>query len=374
MKISEMLVREDFYSILKATLNRNRNLLGFLDGPIEINERGKDCVLFVNPQLNAIMASHPSREVVNFLRKEYNVKGSLWRRWSVKFYLFFATLFVRFFSETGISILYGKDIKNILIYPCNKKIRLFDFSKGIVFIVLKENFPDTYIERDIKFREENYNNFILPILNAQKGSYTERIIQGRSLARINDVFYVEQSKRKALELIMSLTTNNDNVCVKDYIESLSRECCQLLNRKPSFLNAHVVQHVFECLAEVNAAERCQLVISHGDLQLGNIWIDDENGQLIIIDWETVKKRSRFYDYVTLYLNIRQSVDIQNIYDMILRDEGLKSNLCQCSIETVARIVLAEELVYQTEELISFPQDIGINKYTYILNEYTKLKL
>ena len=134
MKISEMLVREDFYSILKATLNRNRNLLGFLDGPIEINERGKDCVLFVNPQLNAIMASHPSREVVNFLRKEYNVKGSLWRRWSVKFYLFFATLFVRFFSETGISILYGKDIKNILIYPCNKKIRLFDFSKGIVFL------------------------------------------------------------------------------------------------------------------------------------------------------------------------------------------------------------------------------------------------
>lgn len=60
--------------------------------------------------------------------------------------------------------------------------------------------------------------------------------------------------------------------------------------------------------------------------------------------------------------------------MILRDEGLKSNLCQCSIETVARIVLAEELVYQTEELISFPQDIGINKYTYILNKYTKLKL
>ena len=46
----------------------------------------------------------------------------------------------------------------------------------------------------------------------------------------------------------------------------------------------------------------------------------------------------------------------------------------CSPESVAKIVMAEELAYQTEELISFPGEIGIKDYYKVIETFKTLRI
>ena len=51
--------------------------------------------------------------------------------------------------------------------------------------------------------------------------------------------------------------------------------------------------------------RVSIAMTHGDLQTGNIYIDEENDKAYIIDWETVKKRSIWYDAATVMCSTRR---------------------------------------------------------------------
>lgn len=377
MKISEMLEREDFYSILQSTLETYSLPLGFTPKALEVRSNKKDCSLFVNPKLNAIMPEHPSQAVVEYLQTEYRVGGSWQRRMAVKGYLWLATHFVKRFSQKGIQLKYNYDIRNLLIYPCNKKIRVFDFGRGIVYTVLKEGFPDNYILREVAFRqrEAKTNNFIPNIKGAGNGFYAEEIIHGRPLARINDNDFVENKKRKAYQLILSLTAKIETINSKEYINRLADECDKLLHEKSlSTIERKQMQAVFDLLANEAVSEDVPLVVSHGDLQPGNIWIEDKDEKIIIIDWETVKSRSPFYDLAALHLDMRRKKTPQSLYDRIIQNYSLFDTNNSYSVKTIGAIVLAEELAYQTEELSSFPGTIGIKEYKQIVEQFSHLKL
>ena len=372
MKISAMLEREDFYSILKKTLIKYSTQLGISSDKVKILTNKKDCVLYVNPQLNAIMAASTNPAVKNFLKTEYNVNGGVFKRMAVKVYLWAATSFVKFFSQKGIQLSYDRDMKDLLIYPCNKKIRLFDFGQGIVYTILKDGFPDLYIKREIAFRQIEANEFVPSIHESGNGYYSERIINGRPLARINDTYFVETCKRKAYGLILSLTKKNEAIETNEYISRLANECNKLLIQKCEYTNRDAVCGIFEYLKKECLNTKIPIVISHGDLQPGNIWIDDEHNKLIIIDWETVKQRSIFYDFAALYLDMRKGISIQQLYEKILNGSPMLSY--EYPTKVIAIIILAEELVYQTEELASFPKGIGTKEYKQIIDQYTHLRL
>ena len=116
------------------------------------------------------------------------------------------------------------------------------------------------------------------------------------------------------------------------------------------------------------------MLSHGDFQSGNIWIDDTNDQLVIIDWETVKKRSPFYDLAALFLDMRKDKNFQSLYDSILSGKCAVMKEYGNSAKCIGTIVLAEELAYQTEELSSFPGNIGVKEYRQIIEQYIHLNL
>ena len=116
MKISYMLKRESFYEINEKTLG------AFYEGQEKLKK------LYVYPELNAIVTARPSKKVKEYLYTEYRVSGSLLRRIAVRFY---ATLMLnsggllaskRFARKTSAD-------KDTLIYPCNKKYRIFIFEK-----------------------------------------------------------------------------------------------------------------------------------------------------------------------------------------------------------------------------------------------------
>lgn len=374
MKISAMLEREDFYSILQETLRTYSTKLGFNPNPVvtECSENG--CALYVNPRLNAILPMHPSQAIITYLQTEYHVGGSWTRRMAVNGYLWLATHFVKQCSQRGIQIKYGYDINNLLIYPCNKKIRIFDFGRNIVYTVLKQGFPDNYLQREIEFRQREANDFIPGIIEAGNGFYSERIIQGRPLARINDWNFVENKKNEAYKLILSLTLKAETVNAKEYLKLLATNCEERLQTKHLTIERKQVQAVFDLLINETPAEEIPIVLSHGDFQSGNIWIDDTNDQLVIIDWETVKKRSPFYDLATLFLDMRKDKNFQRLYDNILSGKCVAMREYGNSAKCIGTIVLAEELAYQTEELSSFPSNIGVKEYRQIIEQYIHLNL
>jgi len=376
MKISEMLEREDFYTILEQTLSNHRHVIHATDAPIKVVPVGVGCSMFVNSRLNAILSIHPSKAVKDYLKTEYNVSGSLQRRLAVKGYLWTSINFINKFAHKGIEVQFDKGANqdDILIYPCNKKIRLFDFNKGIVYSMLKFNFPSLYIDREIEFRLTHKESFIPQIEKTGNDYYSEKIINGVPLARINDLSFAESCKEKAYKLLMQLTKTDEIVNAQQYINSLKWNCLDQLKRKKIFLDSSIIDCIYDSLLTVEPTEQISLVISHGDLQPGNIWWDEDRKQIVIIDWETVKKRSRFYDHAALYYNLRREGTKQQVIERIKNSSHIASYTPQCSPISIAKIVMAEELAYQTEELISFPGEIGIKEYNQVIEQFKTLKI
>lgn len=363
-----MLQRENFYSILPDTLIRYADFLGIKPGSVSVVGKGEKADLYVNEKLNAIITSKPSKQVKDYLRTEYTVAGSPLRKMAVAAYLTAALTFVKSNAQRGLKVGLREKADDILIYPCNKKIRLFDFSSGVVYTVLKESFPDIYIKRETEFRLKMDVSFVPKITHSGQGCYSETIINnGRPLARIKDAEFVEEKKRKSLKLLTSLTKQPRKIDARTYVAELKERCLKMLATKKGFVESDKVATIFDRLIEKTLECDIELVISHGDFQPGNIWID-ENGKTVIIDWETVKERTPFYDYAALYCSLRNHGGLNNFCERV-RANSYLSTIEGCSVDTVLALILAEELEYQTEELISFPETMGLKMYMNKINEF-----
>lgn len=371
-----MLLREDFYSILENTLSDNKAVIGATGRGVKVGNVNRNSTLYANARLNAIMSANPLPSVVDYLKTEYNVSGSFKRRLMVRSYLFAATHFVKSFAGKGVEIDFDKDvdIDEILIYPCNKKIRLFDFGKGVVYTMLKKGFPSLYIDRETAFRLKHKEPFIPQIEQSEQGFYSEKIINGKPLARINDTGLVEKYKKEAFELLISLTKTDEKIDATEYILRLKDECLQQLRQKPVFNDTESIAELFDSFLPSEKGEIVYLVVSHGDFQPGNIWLDNDKNKIVIIDWETVKKRTRFYDHSALYYNLRREGTKQQVVDSIMNSSHIKCFSPLCSSRTVAKVVMAEELAYQVEELISFPEVIGIKEFKHQIEQMKSLKI
>lgn len=116
MKISEMLKRENFYEINRKTLSSF-----YADG----TETTK---LYIYPKLNAIVSQKPSSNVKGYLLCEYSVRSNIFKKIIVLMYVNLCMLSRGILSDRAIEVR-GKINNDILIYPCNKKYRIFDFKK-----------------------------------------------------------------------------------------------------------------------------------------------------------------------------------------------------------------------------------------------------
>ena len=99
-------------------------------------------------------------------------------------------------------------------------------------------------------------------------------------------------------------------------------------------------------------EKIPVGLSHGDLQAGNIWVENETDKLYIIDWESWKNRSTWYDRALLYEGLR-------------RTDGLeKYSVCRDLIHTT---VLMEDIIFRMTELTTLPLDYGCAEFTAYIN-------
>ena len=338
MKISFMLKREDFYKI-------NENTLGKYYQNAKSKKR-----LYIYPELNAIVTARPSKAVRDYLYTEFRVNGSPLKRLLVRVYA------GALLNSSG--LLASKSLKirtaahaDTLIYPCNKKYRVFDFRKNQVSVFGKDGFPTDDLQREIAFRTRHTADFIPGLLTHDACGYTEVIIDGCPVARSG-------ARMKGLcDRAFSVWS--------DYVRRFTRsvpgaEYGQMLLRRIRELEDHAVKlgkqvdHallyavVDDCL-NVMCGDPAQIPISlsHGDLQPGNIWVENGTDKLYIIDWESWQERSVWYDRAVLYENLRTKDGITRY----VKNRDL-----------IHATVLLEDVLFRLTELTSLPLDYGCREF------------
>ena len=137
-----------------------------------------------------------------------------------------------------------------------------------------------------------------------------------------------------------------------YIEQLEKKIhtCASLKCKDFVLLNSVVEKLGDVARNNNPIE---VGFSHGDLQAGNIWVDDNNN-LFIIDWESWSVRSIWYDQAVLFEKLRPG--------------SIKSYLYSSSPNSQKAIVLLEDIVFHLNELNSLPDNFGEKSFYQYVDE------
>jgi thiamine kinase-like enzyme len=371
MKIDDMINKEDFYEILLLTLNSYYDDLIFSTEKESVQTKFLN-ELYVYEKINAIIHSKPSKEILSFLKKEYDIRGSILKKVLVNIYLKFKLHSNGYFAEKKVfyfSLNNHTDFKNILIYPCNKKIRIFNFSNRIVNVVTKYGYPNSAIEKEINFRLDNLNDHIIPIESYGENWYSERIIDGKPLARIKNLEEYNKFKVAAHNILLSISKKHNK---KNDIESYFIKLENQINiniDKIKFFNENISKNVIKLLEIIRRNIDLKdfqiiLTLSHGDLHAGNIWIENSTNKILIIDWETVEVRSEWYDLFVLHGGFRETNGIEKMINSIRRNNisYFLQSFSLNAIERIMYIVLMEEIAFRLNDILSSPPDINLKEF------------
>ena len=338
MKISYMLKREDFYAINEHTLKT-----------VYRNSK-KEKRLYIYPELNTIVVARPSKAVRRYLYTEFRVNGSSLRRLLIRLYVGVLLNSCGILAAKSIKLNTDAD-ENTLIYPCNKKYRVFDFDKEQVSVVAKDGFPRDGLFNEISFRTQNTADFIPGLISCDESGYVERIIDGLPVARAGA--RTDELVDRAFSLWNDyIAPHTIIIPAVDWAMKLQKETADLLKRVEAMgkmVNTEALQAVLERLSRVlcSSEDDVPVSLSHGDLQPGNIWVENGTDKLYIIDWESCAQRSVWYDRAALYEGLR-------------REDGLQRYVRNHSL--IHATVLLEDVVYRLAELVSLPYNYGCKEF------------
>ncbi len=359
MKISEMIRREDFYTI------NQRTLASYFGKSYNVRK------LYIYPYLNIIITKHPSKFVKSYVYTEYRINGPILRRILVQFYVMLAINSGGIMATQTVLVPYERFNNDMMIYPCNKRYRIFNFSSDVVDVIAKDGFPCEPIHREIIFRKKQRLSFMLPILEEFVMGYRERIIHGTPLARLRNKEYVQKRDEawKTWSEYVARTIHLE--CIGNYIDILMariEQNIQPLRRDKPNVKTYLL---FECakrlisLIKPYDKETIQVGLSHGDFHPGNIWIENRTGRIYIIDWESSGERSVWYDYAALYEGLRDVNGPINIFKASrlrrLHSYGLMMPIWS------RYIVIFEELLFRIDELFDFPDEMGTDNFNKFLS-------
>lgn len=347
MKISDMMLREDFYKVNEETLASY------------YHDTDASTKLFVYPRINAIITRNPGKKVRRYLYTEYSIRGYFLKRWLIYLYLFLMFHSGGVFANRRISV-QGQVENNDLIYPCNRKYRIFHFERNEVAVIVKAGFLAGTLQREILFRENHLEGYVLPVIEKGDRYYVERIIDGIPLARIQNNY--EKYLEEVLLLIRQFNARERTVrTVKEYAEELQEKITYNLNAIAQYLSPEDKEKIVCILKDMQRTlkknTKIELGLSHGDLQPGNIWVERENNKIYIIDWESWNIRSVWYDKVVLLCNIRNGDGIRQ-----LLNGKYKRIFPDVDYEQMKVVVAAEDLLYKVEEVSGLPEGCGIRQF------------
>ena len=368
MRLDLLLKREDFAKTFEISFARYLFEVFNISATVNWRNSTKDSnFLLVNHKLNVIYSKNIDRAKLKLIVSEYEYNPNLVRRFLQKIYikLSISTYFEHLFAKTIVSVSpWIESFDEVCIVPGNQSIRIINLETLTARVILKEGFSSQSIRNEIYLRQK-YKFLPIPkLLNVDTQSLWFEELQVSALPfnridnqTIKDKILIDV-KRNLLKLYSETTIKID---IKNYVKSLYETCDNFITKLPEIytkFDKKEIRDIFILLNETvkNFPDRTiDLVQSHGDLQLGNILVGNNNSELYLIDWEYTEKRSIFYDSLVLATDCRKPKGLAKRIKTILDGADLSWNWCiktdgfrlsKCELA----IFLIEDLIVRLSEL------------------------
>lgn len=383
MGFQALLVREDYYGILKNTLQRYYNQR-YGEG-IEVGYEPKEgaAELLMNPRLGMIFEPFPPRVMRNYIYRSYDIRGNMVKNLAAKAFVFVSTHTRSLFTMPRKLYIYPSTLvkKETMIAYLNRSIRIFDFKEGTTVSIQKESFTLKFFQNQLQYRIKNKYDYIPSITAYGDDWFEERILEGKSLARETDSAKYDEGAKITLSNIIALakvTTKLKNT--KEYVENTVKTCNSLLSKAKDVKGITTFDSAMAYLKRLfvvlsDAPTTIPLADSHGDLQAGNVWL--ERGKAWIIDWETYAKRSIWFDTTTLLFGTRYYGGIKKLVgslnDDALKQTMLKGQHCDWDVRQMIAIFLLEDLLFYLEDMMELPEQGGKDSFDIYMNELTEIE-
>lgn len=382
MTISDLQRREDFYDINNKTLEKYFSEINRLSHRVRIcghnfTYSANKSYFFVYPKINAIVTKYNSEEVRKYIFKEFSNNPNLLKRFAIYLYTRLLLKSRGTFSDKCISIEPKiKDENSLLIFPGNKKIKIFNFKENYIDNIVKESFIDYCFNKELDFRLNNTKyDFVLGVDRYSNRWYREKIIDGVSLPRISDKNKHKLFKKnvnKLLDLLQEDTAKE--IEMGEYINTLvsriKEESYKLEDKSEKFNFEKNLEKFLACLISkiVNKKDIILLSLSHGDMQEGNVIIRETDEKIFVVDWETWGERTIWYDKLMFNYNLRNIYKfinnlkkyLFNYKNVICEDKNDVSAADLNQRKVIAIIFILEDLLWQIEESNNFPYEIVSN--------------
>lgn len=382
MGFKALLDREDFFEILRKTLIQYFREKGVDDICISYESvEGAREFIFV-PEFGMVMPPFPSRDIQRHYYCAYNIRNNRLKNILAKCGIFVATHSKNVLSLKQHLYIYPKDTvnDNTIISVCNRSIRIFDLENKSTASIQKQGFTDKYFLNQLCFRLEHDYDFIPKFLNHGKFWFEETLLDGNMLARETNNNRYDSSKKSALEHMKTVADDtleyfDAGTYCKDLIERIS----SLFDRAKKQKNISTTKEAEKLFSGLlprleDISGEIPTAITHGDLQAGNIWID-QSEKVWIIDWETQERRSCWFDIVTLEYSTRYDGGIQSLINSI--SDITKINLCcwascELALEEMILIYIAEDIIFNIEDMLELPDNGGSSSFDRYIKELNQI--
>lgn len=373
--------RENVLSILKETLEKYYTQRTGEKVIIEYSNKIKPESFVLVPKLGMVMRPFPCKEICKHYYDAYNIRDSIVKNIGAKLMVFVATHSKRLLALSQyLNVIPSDTVGNKTIFSiCNRTIRIFDYNTGNTVSIQKSGFSDKYFKQHLMFRINNAYDFIPPMLSYGDNWFEEKILSGVMLARLTD----EREYNRAIECAlkdMSLIAENtlQNLDAKLYLHDLVNYINDGLRK--AFDNKGISSFDFAeqyiSFLETQASSIDGLiptVVSHGDLQGGNILVAPD--KVWIIDWETNERRSAWFDAITLQFATRYHGGIMQLTKVCMEDDAIQKMMrvykCEFDPKKIIVIFLLEDIKFYMEDMLELPGSAGrisFDNYMQEINE------
>lgn len=367
MGIKEMLVREDFFKILRDTIIEYAHTVLQLDIQCDYHPFAGGEPWCVNATLGFVSRTPAPKGVRLYMRSEYNVRGNIAKNIIGKIGVYLITAFPFIGAVKTIYVSKGVFPKPVFIVPQNRSIRFYNYETGIVDCIAKSGFTHKYFDNQAYFRDTYKYDFLNPMLSHGDGWFREPVLTGHPLVRTTDTkLFVKGNKESILYLKTIAKDTLEWQPGRTYINGLKetvKSKLLLAEKNKEIRNASAVNHLIDLAVSYtkNINRDIPTCMSHGDFQAGNIWVEP-SGNTIIYDWETAGRRSVWYDSATLSYSLRRVYGWASLLDdttgkglFLCSPEGVKNDFTK---REITGIILLEDILFYLEDMLELPEFWG----------------
>ncbi len=381
MKIDAMILREDFYKINEATLETYFREVKKKQVSVKTQRWGGRNCMVVYSHLGVITTRRPGWKSLKFLLDEYNLRNRALKNIFAKMYVCACIFSLGLMSQSAVSLSDKEEISStVLIFPANRKLRIYNFEAGYVDAIVKDAFTLKYFRTELSYRLHAEFDFVPRIIDYGENWYREQILPGQPLARIRKESLYQKCLTDVVENMGKLVQSSTikHLEAKEYAGGLYAEIhsqLELAKERKGIRSYSIVSRIaeiaFRQASQLN--KKVPVAPSHGDLQSGNVWVDTTAEKTYIIDWETYGWRSVWYDCATILLSILRAGKLKEmmekretdaVREALFRNDAVK----EYRMNSVMGILVLEDILFYLEDMLELPESWGADIFDRIAGE------